>query len=239
MGKNQHSKDRMFVTATEWARDYGGKKDKTSSKLRRTFRPRSFVLLFSCMSAWRTTHTHTHVPQRRLHPISLQHTSPPRFHPKSPPPPPQPGLPFDHCALSFRPFKDPVTTRKCGKVYDILSIVPYIRKHKVNPVSGDACAPKDLIKLSFHANSEGKFHCPVMYKVFNDNSHIVCIATSGNVYCREAVRELNVKAKNWTDLLTGEKFTKKDIITLQDPADTKSEVEVREKKKKKKEATRR
>ena len=226
MGKNQHSKDRMFVTATEWARDYGGKKDKTSSKLRRTFRPRSFVLLFS-YSVHGEPHTHTHTYLNVASTPSLSHTHP------------HPGLPFDHCALSFRPFKDPVTTRKCGKVYDILSIVPYIRKHKVNPVSGDACAPKDLIKLSFHANSEGKFHCPVMYKVFNDNSHIVCIATSGNVYCREAVRELNVKAKNWTDLLTGEKFTKKDIITLQDPADTKSEVEVREKKKKKKEATRR
>ena len=33
-----------------------------------------------------------------------------------------------------------------------------------------------------------------------------------------AVKELNVKKKNWTDLMTGEAFTKKDIITLQDPS---------------------
>lgn len=26
MGKNQHSKDRLFVTATEWREQYGGKK---------------------------------------------------------------------------------------------------------------------------------------------------------------------------------------------------------------------
>lgn len=26
MGKNKHSKDRMFLTATEWKMDYGGKK---------------------------------------------------------------------------------------------------------------------------------------------------------------------------------------------------------------------
>lgn len=26
MGKNKHSKDRMFITATEWAVKYGGKK---------------------------------------------------------------------------------------------------------------------------------------------------------------------------------------------------------------------
>ena len=27
MGKNQHSKDRLFITATEWKRDYGGKNE--------------------------------------------------------------------------------------------------------------------------------------------------------------------------------------------------------------------
>ena len=26
MGRNQHSKDRLFITATEWAVEYGGKK---------------------------------------------------------------------------------------------------------------------------------------------------------------------------------------------------------------------
>lgn len=31
------------------------------------------------------------------------------------------------------------------------------------------------------------------------------------------MEELNIKAKNWTDLLTGESFVRKDIIVLQDP----------------------
>jgi peptidyl-prolyl cis-trans isomerase-like protein 2 len=31
------------------------------------------------------------------------------------------------------------------------------------------------------------------------------------------VEELNIKAKNWKDLLTDEPFQRKDIITLQDP----------------------
>ena len=43
--------------------------------------------------------------------------------------------------------------------------------------------------------------------------------TSGNVYCREAVEELNLKAKNMRDLLTDEKFSRKDILTIQDPKD--------------------
>jgi hypothetical protein len=39
-------------------------------------------------------------------------------------------------------------------------------------------------------------------QVFNDNSRIVAIATTGNVYAAEAVEELNIKAKNFEDLMT-------------------------------------
>jgi peptidyl-prolyl cis-trans isomerase-like 2 len=31
MGKNQHSKDRLFITATEWSQQFGGKKRKATS----------------------------------------------------------------------------------------------------------------------------------------------------------------------------------------------------------------
>lgn len=31
----------------------------------------------------------------------------------------------------------------------------------------------------------------------------------------QAIKELNIKAKNWKELLTDEPFTRKDIITLQ------------------------
>jgi peptidyl-prolyl cis-trans isomerase-like protein 2 len=37
------------------------------------------------------------------------------------------------------------------------------------------------------------------------------------VYSYNAVQELNLKNKNYHDLISGEKFTKHDIITLQDP----------------------
>ena len=30
MGKNRHTKDRMFITATEWKEEYGGKKNTAS-----------------------------------------------------------------------------------------------------------------------------------------------------------------------------------------------------------------
>jgi peptidyl-prolyl cis-trans isomerase-like protein 2 len=39
----------------------------------------------------------------------------------------------------------------------------------------------------------------------------VAIRPSGNVYAMDAINELNIKHKNWTDLMTGEPFTRKDV----------------------------
>ena len=74
-----------------------------------------------------------------------------------------------------------------------------------------------LTKLNFHKNSKGEFHCPVMFKVLNNNVHIAAIKTTGNVYAYEAVEEMNIKTKNWKDLLNDEPFIRNDIIILQDP----------------------
>lgn len=126
-------------------------------------------------------------------------------------------LPFDCCSISFRPFTNPVCSPD-GNVFDLENIVPFLKKHKVDPVSGNALSSKDLIRLHYFKNAEGKYHCPVTFKIFNDNTHIIAIKPSGNVYCMEAIKELNIKPKIWTDLMTGEKFTRNDIISLQDPS---------------------
>uniref|UniRef100_A0A4W6FLW7 Peptidylprolyl isomerase (cyclophilin)-like 2 n=1 Tax=Lates calcarifer TaxID=8187 RepID=A0A4W6FLW7_LATCA len=76
---------------------------------------------------------------------------------------------------------------------------------------------KSLIKLNFTKNNEGKYHCPVLYNVFTNNSHIVANKVTGNVFSHEAVEQLNIKTKSFKDLLTDEPFTRKDLITLQDP----------------------
>jgi peptidyl-prolyl cis-trans isomerase-like protein 2 len=44
----------------------------------------------------------------------------------------------------------------------------------------------ELIKLNFHKNEKGEYHCPITYKVFNDFSHIIAIRETGNVYSYEA-----------------------------------------------------
>lgn len=56
-----------------------------------------------------------------------------------------------------------------------------------------------------------------MFKTFTKNSHIVAIATTGNVFSYEAVEQLNIKTRNWKDLVVDTPFERKDIITIQDP----------------------
>lgn len=152
----------MFITTTEWNRDYGGKKEAKSNV---------------------------------AHP-----------------------LPFDCCAMSLSPFETAVCTKE-GVVFDILNVMPFIKQHKTNPLTGEPMSSKELIRLTWHKNTDGKWHCPITFKVFNSNSRICAIRTTGNVYSMEAVEELNLKTKSFQDLLTDEPFSKKDIIKLNDPGD--------------------
>ncbi|BBH05893.1 plant U-box 49 [Prunus dulcis] len=161
MGKKQHSKDRMFITKTEWATEWGGAKTKSTS-----------------------------TPFKRL--------------------------PFYCCALTFTPFEDPVCTAD-GSVFDVLNIIPYIRKYGKHPVTGTPLKQEELIPLTFHKNADGEFQCPVLNKVFTEFTHIVAVKTTGNVFCYEAVKELNIKTKNWKELLTDEPFSRQDLITIQNP----------------------
>ncbi|XP_015578514.1 peptidyl-prolyl cis-trans isomerase CYP65 isoform X2 [Ricinus communis] len=98
-----------------------------------------------------------------------------------------------------------------------MHITPYIRKYGKHPVTGAPLKQEDLIPLNFHKNSEGEYHCPVLNKVFTEFTHIVAVKTTGNVFCYEAIKELNIKTKNWRELLTDEPFSKEDLITIQNP----------------------
>uniref|UniRef100_A0AAY5ESG3 RING-type E3 ubiquitin-protein ligase PPIL2 n=1 Tax=Electrophorus electricus TaxID=8005 RepID=A0AAY5ESG3_ELEEL len=85
------------------------------------------------------------------------------------------------CSLSLQPFEYPMCTSE-GVVFDLMSIVPWIKKFGTNPISGEVCSAEHRL-------------CP----------------------SEMAVEQLNIKTKNYKDLLTDEPFTRQDIITLQDP----------------------
>ena len=98
-------------------------------------------------------------------------------------------LPFYCCSLSLSPFTVPVCTEE-GIIFELLHIIPYLKKHKINPVNGKPLFAKDLIRLNFYKNSDNEYHCPVTFKVFTENSNILAIKVTGNVYSAEAVNEL-------------------------------------------------
>jgi peptidyl-prolyl cis-trans isomerase-like protein 2 len=65
-------------------------------------------------------------------------------------------LPFSCCALSFLPFAHPVCTPE-GHVFDLMSIVPWLRKYKTNPLTGQALEAGKLIKMHWSKNSSGEY----------------------------------------------------------------------------------
>ncbi|KAF2140535.1 uncharacterized protein K452DRAFT_288614 [Aplosporella prunicola CBS 121167] len=125
-------------------------------------------------------------------------------------------LPFNFCALSLQPFSHPVCTAT-GTIFDLTNILPWLKKHGTNPVDGSPLKSSELVKLNFAKNDDDEYVDPVTYKVFTENTHIVALRNSGNVFAWDTVERLNIKAKNWRDLVSDDEFTRKDIITLQDP----------------------
>ena len=163
MGKNQHSKDRMFITATEHAGLYGGYKKKKTVGLTG-------------------------------------------------------ALPFDCCALSLLPFDSPVCARD-GILFDALQLLPYVQEKGVSPATGKKLSVKDVLRLKMAKNQDNQWHCPVTCKVFTNHSKVVCIATTGNVFSKDAVKELCFKMNCLEDLLDATPFKKEDVISLHDPDD--------------------
>jgi len=125
-------------------------------------------------------------------------------------------LPFNFCAVSLQPFHTPVCAPD-GTIFDIDHILPWLLKQGTNPVNGETLKSADLLKLNFARNDDGEMVDPVTYKVFTNNTHIVALANTGNVFAWETVERLNIKAKMWRDLVSDAEFSRKDIITLQDP----------------------
>lgn len=165
MGKKRHSKDRLFITATEWANEYGGHKKRGVQKLEGL-------------------------------------------------------LPFECCALSLAPFKSPACTRD-GVMFDWVAIIEFVREHGKSPVTGAKITTKDVVRLKMAKNGDGKWMCPVTHKVFTNNSKVAAIATTGNVYAYEALRELCLSKKQarMEDLLEATPFERSDVIVIHDPDD--------------------
>ena len=134
-------------------------------------------------------------------------------------------LPFNYCAASLQPFTHPVCTPD-GTIFDAEVIAAWVEKQKpkqaTNPVNGQPLKAADLIRLDFarnDADGSGDLIDPVTFKIFTNNTHIVALrhGTYANVFAWDTVERMNIKPKMWRDLVDDAEFTRKDIITLQDP----------------------
>ncbi|KAJ2711422.1 cyclophilin peptidyl-prolyl cis-trans isomerase Cyp8 [Coemansia spiralis] len=123
---------------------------------------------------------------------------------------------FDCCALSLKPFAQPVCTGD-GYVFEESNIAAYIKEHGKHPFTGAALAVDALVPLRYHKNAGGDYADPVTLKQFTQFTKIVANRRSGHVYLWSTIDEFNSKPGARTDLVTGEPFSSDDIIVLQDP----------------------
>jgi peptidyl-prolyl cis-trans isomerase-like protein 2 len=83
-----------------------------------------------------------------------------------------------------------------------LSYTPIQRQHNnTNPITKEPLTPSDLITLHYSRKASGEIHDPISFKPFSEHSHIVAIATTGNVFTAESI-------KGGKDLLEDVKFKK-------------------------------
>lgn len=83
-----------------------------------------------------------------------------------------------------------------------LFLTPHCRQHEnKNPVTQEPLAPSDLITLHYSRKPTGDIHDPISFKPFSEHSHIVAIATTGNVFLAESI-------KGGQDLVADVKFKK-------------------------------
>jgi peptidyl-prolyl cis-trans isomerase-like protein 2 len=162
MGRGQHSKDKTYITATEWGTMGGHKGPSRTQGVKK--------------------------------------------------------LPLQCCSLSLSPWSTPVMTPN-GVVFDFVNVVPFIRKFKRNPSTGEEMQGKDLVKLHFAKNAEGALIDPVTFEPLTEHTKVAAIKTTGNVYAYTTLQELCIGPKSWRDLIDSSPFTRADIVVLQDPSD--------------------
>uniref|UniRef100_A0A3B0MMN3 Peptidyl-prolyl cis-trans isomerase, putative n=1 Tax=Theileria annulata TaxID=5874 RepID=A0A3B0MMN3_THEAN len=130
-------------------------------------------------------------------------------------------VPLDSCFLTLNPFSNPFCTIN-GHIFDYDKIKEFITLYGKNPINSLPLSLDDLFPLHFTKDENGFFQCPLSLKRFTSNSHIVTVKPSGYVYSYNTLKEVAKKEIDgfMHDPITGVKFGKNDIITIQDPHNT-------------------
>ena len=84
-------------------------------------------------------------------------------------------LPLHCCMLSLQPFLNPVGTRD-GAVFELKNILAYVKKYKVNPVTGGKMDVKELFPLRFHRNKDD--HASLFSAISVSVNHVSCMVSA-------------------------------------------------------------
>ena len=151
-------------------------------------------------------------------------------------------LPFWHCALTLQPITHTPVCNGQGLLFEQTALAAFVLQHHKDPVTGEPMSTRDIIVLTNIATDDetGDWQCPILQKSLQRNIKVVAIRqrtkqesnnesnetnNTANVYSYQAYQEFNVKAKNYTDLLTGLAFDRhKDVIVLNDPDHPKPDI---------------
>ncbi len=128
-------------------------------------------------------------------------------------------------------------------LFDNSALTPFVLEYGKDPVSGQPLNLRQIITCDMDQDEEGRWQCPILTKPFTDHMKIVAIlqrptpinndnskdssnnnSLTAHVYSYEAYQELNVKIKNYQDLISGLAFSpQKDVILLNDPSNAELE----------------
>ena len=124
---------------------------------------------------------------------------------------------FDMDCLTYLPLKNPLIC-PYGYSFSKDSVQKYLSDHTTHPfVEGAPFSLDSLVAPKFSVNSNGQKIDPINDSILTSKNKLVMIRTTGNVFKYQTVKEFNINGNMMIDLITGEPFELKDIITIHDP----------------------
>lgn len=124
---------------------------------------------------------------------------------------------FDIDCLTFLPLKRPLIC-PYGYSFSRESVIKYLQDHTTHPfVEGAPFSLDSLITPNFSVDSKEQRIDPFDNRILTSKHKIVMIRQTGNVFDYQTVLKFNIQGQLMMDLLTGDEFSPKDIITIHNP----------------------
>lgn len=112
-----------------------------------------------------------------------------------------PAMPMEQVQSMISPISFPGSSTSSFLCSSALPYQLYRQHNNTHPTTKEPLNPADLISLNYSRKDSGEIHDPISFKPFSEHSHIVAIATTGNVFLAESI-------KGNKDLLTDTPFKK-------------------------------